>query len=261
MAFLGLDCFFTSTDEESDRWYQKAANQYDDEAQFALAKMLYNGDVKQDYQEAFKQCQKAANKRNADAQYMLAMMYQDGKGIAQDHKEAVKWLIKAAWKGNAKAQSMLRQTYSEADIKQAHQQLLDEADRLYNEGTYGLVFGSVFDIYKPLAEDGNPRVIYRLGTLYCDGYGVGKDFQKGFKLIQKAAYMRNKDALQQLKAIDFNGKDIPKDKEEYYKLVKEKLKRNENKFLAKKLLSYVKRIERWDLSIKEYREVLGNLGD
>ncbi len=72
-------------DAEAVKWYRKAAEQGDGDAQFNLALMYYNGlYVPQDYAEAAKWYRKAAEQGHAKAQYNLDLMYGKGLGVSQD---------------------------------------------------------------------------------------------------------------------------------------------------------------------------------
>jgi len=74
--------------------------------------MYNNGQgVIQDYKEAVKWYTKAAEQGNVDAQYNLGLMYNNGQGVIQDYKEAVKWYTKAAEQGNVDAQYNLGLMY------------------------------------------------------------------------------------------------------------------------------------------------------
>lgn len=79
------------------------ANEADEARKTGLK--YYNGEgVKQDYQEALKWFRKAADKGDTDAQYEIGTMYAAGDGVTADPIEALKWLRKAAAQGNADAQ-------------------------------------------------------------------------------------------------------------------------------------------------------------
>ena len=54
---------------------------------------------------------KAAEQGEANAQYNLGVMYDKGQGVPQDYREAVKWYHKAAEQGDASAQSTLGGMY------------------------------------------------------------------------------------------------------------------------------------------------------
>jgi TPR repeat protein len=60
--------------------------------------------VKQDYAEAMKWYRKAADQNDADAQNNLAVMYEKGQGVTQSYAEAVKWYHKAAEQNQIVAQ-------------------------------------------------------------------------------------------------------------------------------------------------------------
>ena len=62
---------------------------------------------KQDYTEAVKWWRKAAEQGNTDAQYSLGVCYFFGHGVTKDEAEAVKWLRKAAGLGHREAGEML----------------------------------------------------------------------------------------------------------------------------------------------------------
>ena len=66
-----------------------------------LGWMYANGEgVEQDKEEAVKWYRKAAEQGNADAQNTLGVMYDKGEGVEQDKEEAVKWFRKAAEQGD-----------------------------------------------------------------------------------------------------------------------------------------------------------------
>ena len=56
----------------------------------------------QDDTEAVKWFRRAADQRDTDAQYNLGNMYREGEGVPQDDTEAVKWYRCAADQGNAR---------------------------------------------------------------------------------------------------------------------------------------------------------------
>ena len=66
-------------------------------AHYDLGRM-YKDDkgVEQDDRQAVKWYRKAAEQGNADAQKALGRMYENGKGVKQDDREAAKWFRKAA---------------------------------------------------------------------------------------------------------------------------------------------------------------------
>ena len=69
---------------------------------------VYEVDMsKEDYAESVKWYRKAAEQGNADAQAALGNCYRDGIGVAKDENEAVIWLNKAIAQGHAGARESL----------------------------------------------------------------------------------------------------------------------------------------------------------
>ena len=105
--------------KEAVKWFQKAADQGNANAQCSLGQIFSGNlglgeekEVKQDFKEAVKWYQKAADQGDALAQYNLGVIYRDGQGVEQDFKEAVKWYQKAADQGYAIAQYVLGFMYA-----------------------------------------------------------------------------------------------------------------------------------------------------
>ena len=69
--------------------------------------------VVQDKAEAVKWWLKAAEQGNDQAQCMLGLCYQDGEGVPQDTEEAVVWLQKAKEQGNEMATHKLKEIEKE----------------------------------------------------------------------------------------------------------------------------------------------------
>ena len=79
------------------KWYRKAAEQGNAEAQSKLAGMYANGQgALQDYQAAMKWYRKAAEQGNAEALANLGVMYFNGMGIPQDIIRGHMWFKVAA---------------------------------------------------------------------------------------------------------------------------------------------------------------------
>ena len=70
-------------------------------------KYYYGRGVRLDYAEAAKWYRKAAEQGNSDAQYSLGHMYQFGQGVRQNSRDAANWFLKAAAQGHAKARKRL----------------------------------------------------------------------------------------------------------------------------------------------------------
>ena len=90
------------------RWYQKAAEQGDSDAQKNLGDLYRRGEgVRQDAQEAVSWYQKAATQGHSRAQLNLGVMYRNGWGVERDYHKAAVWFRKAADQGEEAAQHNL----------------------------------------------------------------------------------------------------------------------------------------------------------
>ena len=195
-------------DQEGIKWYRKAAQGGDSEAQYLLYDFLYNGDhVKQDRdeaffwwmhyiettqyitsydlevigypytygegkmwttKEAFRLFKKYAEQGDPIAQYCLGSFYFDGKCVRKNSAIAVKWFTKAAEQGYEAAQFDLGEMYYEGDIVK---QNLEEA----------------FKWYKKSAEQGRAQSQYMLGEFYRQGEVVAQDDREAVKWYRKSA--------------------------------------------------------------------------
>jgi len=82
---------------EAVKWYRKAAERGDADAQFALGFIYAKGlGVPQDYAEAIKWTRKAADQGQALAQYNLGVAYSNGQGVPQDYVQSYYWYSLAA---------------------------------------------------------------------------------------------------------------------------------------------------------------------
>ena len=76
----------------------------------SIGKMYFNGwGVTQNYSEALKWFNKAAENDKDEAEYYLGEMYYKGLGVPQDKAEAVKWYRLAAEQNYEEAQKVLRE--------------------------------------------------------------------------------------------------------------------------------------------------------
>ncbi len=119
--------------EEAVKWYHKAAEQGNADAQYTLGLCYAKGQVvEQDYPKAVKWYRKAAEQGNADAQYNLGLYYAKGQAVEPNFMEAVKWYRKAAEQGNAAAQNNLGWCYY---YGQGEEQNYAEAVKWFNKAT------------------------------------------------------------------------------------------------------------------------------
>lgn len=82
---------------EAVKWFRKASEQGDADAQKELGDMYRSGEgVTKDINEAAKWYHKSAEQGNGDAQYILGSLYSKGDGVLKDSTEALKWYLKSA---------------------------------------------------------------------------------------------------------------------------------------------------------------------
>ena len=110
---LGLNAYNTQNYTEAVKWYRKAAEQGNADAQNNLGFCYSKGyGITQSRAEAIKWYRKAAEQGNAAAQNNLGDCYYYGRSVAQDYIEAVRWYRMAAEQGDAVAQNNLGFCYS-----------------------------------------------------------------------------------------------------------------------------------------------------
>ncbi len=159
------------------RWYRKAADQGDAEAQNNLGIMYQEGQgVPQDYAEALRLFRNAADQRYAAAQRSLGNTYKDGRGVPQDDGQAAKWLRLAADQGDAVAQFSLGVMY---DIGKGVPQSDGEAAKLYRNA----------------AERGLVQAQSVLGVMYEIGRSVPQDYVLAHMWLNLAAAQGYQDAV------------------------------------------------------------------
>ena len=97
------------------RWYRKAAELGNAQAQTRLAYLLDNSE---ENEEAIEWYQKAAAQGYPDALYGLGIMYAAGEGVPKNEDKAFDLLLQAANKGHAPSIRTLAVTYEKGDLDQ-----------------------------------------------------------------------------------------------------------------------------------------------
>ena len=188
---------------ESRKWYHKAANGGNVEAQCALAQMYEHGNgVSKDESEAAKWYLKAAEQGHAGAESQMGKMYWNGEGVEQNSLEALKWYRKAAEHGYAPAQCMLGAIYDTGQLVTK-----DEAEAVR--------------WYRKSAGQGFALAQYQLGQCYKNGQGVAKDEFEAVRWFRKSANQGNLDAKCELSYAYMFGNGISKDEKEAVRLIRE----------------------------------------
>ncbi|GEM_PF-1925369 len=96
-----------------------------------------------------------------------------------------------------------------------------EAGQAYIEGDYE----TAASILIPLAERGDHRAMYALGSMYSAGHGVEKDLKKSFKLFSEAAKNGRADAMYKLGLMYEQGQGIKQNPKKAIRLYQKSAKK------------------------------------
>ena len=109
---VNTTCFLYGQAEDYNNLLQKA-KQGDGGAQFEIAERHYLGEygVEKNLEQAFKWYEKAAESGDVDAERKVAIMYAKGEGVEANQKEALNWYEKAAENGDATSQYLVGNFY------------------------------------------------------------------------------------------------------------------------------------------------------
>ncbi len=170
---------------EASKWYGRAADQGNAEAQYKLATLFHEGapGLKKNPARAAKLYAAAAKQGHVEAENWLGYCYQHGLGVEQNDKTAVEWYQKAADGKLAMAQNNLGLMYLggkgvEQDYKKA------------------------FDLFESAANQGYDWGMNNLGGLYEKGWGTEQDLAKALFLYRQAAAKGNEAASKSAKRIE-----------------------------------------------------------
>ena len=204
---------FAADEAQAAKWYAEAAEQGRAVSQNNLGRMYEEGrGVVQSDWRAAELYAAAAKDGYAEAQYRLGRMYASGRGVPQDRKKAQKWYRKASKNGYDVPPDASRIAVSapaateqeaaaaapagtspivaaeetnksdEAEVEHApavtEEPSTTEPTGDFDDGLAAYERGDYLtaaDLWRPLAENGDPEAQYRLGELYRLGRGVPED--------------------------------------------------------------------------------------
>lgn len=149
--------------------------------------------VAKDDKKAFDYFKRGAEKGEKECQYMLARMYLLGEGTDKNLGQAIIWYEKAANAGVAMAMSQLGTIYRE--IKEV---------RNYDKATYW---------NRKAVDAKHPRGMFNLGKQYLYGEGVTKNTTTGKEYIERAANMKDLNAINYLGYMAMKGIGMAKDRD------------------------------------------------
>ena len=158
----------------------------DAEKCFRLGKEAFN---KEKYEEAVKWFRKAAEQGNSQAQYHLGWCYEYGFGVSKDEVQAVKWYHKAAEQEDADVIELIKLSsevlvHADAEI----------CFRLGEEAVNKEKYEEAVKWYRKAAEQGDADAQCNLGWCYEHGRGISKDEVQAVKWYRKAAEQGNSQA-------------------------------------------------------------------
>ena len=187
-------------DAKAVKWYVKAADKGNADAQNSLGFMYRNGrgGLAKDDVKAAEWYRKAAEQGHSEAQNNLGFMYEYGYGVEQSYKEASKWYEKSEKQGNASAQFNLAIIYYEGKGVKKNMQ-------------------KAKDLFLKAAENGHSGAQYYLGKMNAAGQGGAKDLAEAFKLFRNAAEHGHVFAQYELALMYKEGKVTDVDDEEAFK--------------------------------------------
>ncbi len=210
--------------EKSINSLQKAVDLYQSGiASYMLSiRYLHGENVAQDLEKAYNYAKKGAETHNADCEELLAQMYLYGCYVKQNDVMASYWYEKAFEDGKASVALYLGNLYMPENNK-----LNDEEQALewYYKGSccnipdcflmmaYLYNNGEVvennpieaFNCYKKAAELGHPEGYFFVGFSFLEGCGTIKNELMARKYFEKAASLGYKDAIIQLKKLDYDS--------------------------------------------------------
>lgn len=209
MYLSGLGC---SKDETlAQEWFRKAYTAFieaeknsdkPDYLQYRIGKLYSLGyGVEQDYIKAVEWYKKAVAQGNPFAAYSLGSLYLRGQGVDEDAEKAYELFVMAAdhdKKPNAYAAYELGRMCAEGNGTDKNEKA---SDSWYKEAYRGFE-----SIERNMADD---KLYYRLGQMNIKGLGTKIDLDKACDYFEKAADLKNVDALYGLGKLYLN-KDFSK---------------------------------------------------
>lgn len=209
MYLSGLGC---SKDEElAQEWFRKAYTAFieaeknsdkPDYLQYRIGKLYSFGyGVEQDYIKAAEWYEKAVAQGNPFAAYSLGSLYLRGQGMDEDAENAYELFVMAAdheENPNAYAAYELGRMCAEGNGTDKNEKA---SDRWYKKAYRGFE-----SIERNMADD---KLYYRLGQMNLKGLGTKIDLDKACDYFEKAADLKNVDALYGLGKLYLN-KDFSK---------------------------------------------------
>ena len=212
---------------EASRWWIKAAELGNADAQNDVGLMFFNGRAVIDNPlQMASWCRKAATLGVADAQVYLGDLFDLGRGVKQDFFKAAYWYRRAAHQGNAEGQMKLAALYhagrgvrrddhlSQKWYRKASHKRPVTAPQLPVMGTHPRL---TRDIERSLfwwhraAKRGQDNAYFNLGLVYSQGLGTAVNLVEAARAFREAAIQGNAEAQINLAQLYCLGKGVKQD--------------------------------------------------
>ncbi len=168
-------------------------------AQYELGAAYMTGKyLEKDEKKGFQWLLKAAENNYVAAQHDVAYAYDKGLGVEKDAAKAREWYTRAAKAGYAMSQ------YALAQILAKDEKLTDRAEQ-------------AFQWTKKAATQGYAPAQYALGTMYAEGNGVGQDYGQAMYWYKKGIAQGDGDSMYGLANLYANGLGVAKNTKEGHK--------------------------------------------
>lgn len=200
-------------------WYEKAAMQEDEGAQYFLAYMYKKGDYKKDYQKAIFWYEKAANNGDRISQIMLYNAYKKGElGVVKDLEKSSYW--------EKRSNNIIDYIISVENSK---------PEEKFERGVYSFDkknYAYALYLFKQAARKGQRDSQHNLGVMFYYGIGVLKDIDAASYWLEKAANQGDNEAKKLLK--DINELNIKEAKKNARITARKELENDKNNYFLDK---------------------------
>lgn len=154
--------------KEAVKYYEKAAESGDSEADIRLGDIYFKGGgIQQNLYQAYKYYLAAAQLKNPKAYFKLGYCYERGHGIGQSYQEAVHWYQLGVDAGDLNCIANLARFY--------------ETGVSVDKDTV-----KAAELFERAAQAGEPFSQLSLGSMYRSGTGVKQDLVEAYKWISLA---------------------------------------------------------------------------
>ena len=171
-------------DVEAAKWYRRAAEQNEENAQYELGKCYAEGvGVEKDIHEAIKWYSKAAENNSDDAMYELGKCYAAGLGVKKSKKKAIEYYCRAAQRYNKEAREALEEMIEKGST-------------------------TALTAVKKVAEMDCDWARYLMGKCYANGTCVERDENEAVRWYRQASEGCSLEAWEALEAMVNNGNAV-----------------------------------------------------